>query len=53
MAAPTIAPTSTVNDALPVAGIPRTVRNQLLRLLPQSELETVLGQAQDVAVRSK
>lgn len=54
MAAPTIAPTPTLKDAHPVAGTSRTaVRNQLLSLLPQSELETVLGQAQEVAVRSK
>jgi len=54
MAAPTIAPTSALNDALPMAGGSRSaIRNQLLSLLPQSELDTILGQAEDVAVRSK
>ena len=54
MAAPTIAPTSTLNDTMPEAGGSRSgLRNQLLSLLPQSELDTILGQAEDVTVRSK
>ena len=37
-----------------MAGVPRTeVRNQLLGLLPQSELDTILGRAQNVTIRSK
>lgn len=53
MAAPTIAPTSTLNDTMPGADGRSGIRNQLLSLLPQSELDSVLGQAQDVTIRSK
>jgi CRP-like cAMP-binding protein len=54
MAAPTIAPTPTHRGAVPEAVASRAaIRNQLLSLLPQSELDAVLGQAEDVAVRSK
>jgi len=55
MAAPTITPISPANAALTESeGSPGMgIRNHLLRLLPTSELDTILARAEDVTVRSK
>jgi CRP-like cAMP-binding protein len=55
MSAPTVSATSPRAATLPASNGSGGggSRNHLLRLLPESELDTILGRAEDVAVKSK